>query len=189
MGKQLEALLSERPAAGALDRPAVLDEWVAAYGDGVLKLAYLHLKDRGLAEDVFQEVFTRVYLHLDRFRGEASPRTWIYRITVNLCRDKLGLWAARKVVTMAGDALAGLVGDTADTEDAALANVDAEVLLEAVLQLPLEFRAPVLLAYYEDMDLKQVAAALGLPPGTVRSRLHRARQRLRLLLWEGGWGR
>ncbi len=172
-----------------LDRQAILEEWVAAFGDGVLKLAYLHLKDRDLAEDVFQDVFTRVYLHMDEFRGEASPRTWIYRITVNLCRDRLGAWAARHVLLLGEDLLAALSGGRHDTEDSALAAVDAAVLLQAVLRLPVEFRAVVLLAYYEDMPLQEISQTLGLSPGTVRSRLHRARQKLKTLLREGGWSR
>lgn len=175
--------------AGVWDRRSTFDEWISKYGDGVLKLAYLYLKDQDLAEDVFQETFTRVYINMDRFRGESSPKTWIYRITTNLCRDRRGNWAARKIRLMGEDVLFTLLGGISHTEADALAAIDAEVLLQAVLQLPVEFRAVILLAYYEGMDLKDVGTVLGLPSGTVRSRMHRARQKLKTLLMERGWRR
>lgn len=173
--------------AGALDKQATIETWVRDYGDSVLKLAYLYLKDRHLAEDVFQDVFTRAYLGLDRFRGESSPKTWLYRITVNLCRDRLGAWNARKVLLLGEDLIAATLGSRDDTEAQAFSSVDAELLLALIQKLPLEFREVVLLAYYEDMELAEVAEALGLPGGTVRSRLYRARQKLKSMLDEEGW--
>lgn len=98
------AMASEQAVRRTAD--LTLEQLVREYGDGVLQLAYFYLKDRSLAEDIFQEVFTRVYTHLPKFRGESSPRTWIYRITVNLCRDKLRSWSFRKV-TFLGEEIIG----------------------------------------------------------------------------------
>jgi RNA polymerase sigma factor (sigma-70 family) len=175
--------------AGVLDKQATIEVWVADYGDSVLRLAHLYLKDRYLAEDVFQDVFTRAYLNLDRFRGQSSPKTWLYRITVNLCRDRLGAWNARKVLLLGEDLLSAARSIGADTEEEAFETVDAEILLNTVLKLPIEFREVLMLAYYEGMDLREVADALNIPSGTVRSRLFRARQRLKQLLEEEGWER
>lgn len=171
----------------ARDREATIADWVAAYGDDVLKLAYFYLKDRQLAEDVFQETFTRAFTQLDRFRGEAAAKTWLYRIAVNLCRDRLRSWSARNLLLLGADLLRRIT-DGGGTEESALAAVDADWLLRAVLQLPPEYREVVVLVYYEGMDLGDVAQALDLPPGTVRSRLHRARGKLRQMLLKGGWG-
>lgn len=165
-----------------------LEEWVDRYGDSVLQLAYLYLKDRDLAEDVFQEVFLRVHTRRHTFRGESSPRTWLYRITVNLCRDKLRSWALRRLV-MAGEELIALVAPPEpDVQDQVLADADRSALLEAVMALPVEYREVVLLYYYEELETAEVAEALSLSQGTVRSRLHRARARLKAML-EGGIGR
>lgn len=172
---------------GALDRQATIEAWVTDYGESVLKLAYAYMKDRHLAEDIFQDVFTKAYLHLDRFRGQSSPKTWLYRITVNLCRDRLGAWSARKVLLLGEEFLSAALGARSDTEEAAFDNVDAELLLATVLKLPLEYREVLMLVYYEDLALKQVGEALSLPGGTVRTRLFRARQKLKQLLEEGGW--
>ena len=170
-------------------RQATLENWITAYGDGVLKLAFCYLKDRHLAEDVFQEVFTRVYVNLDRFRGESSPKTWIYRITANLCHDKRRRGMGSRVLLLGEDLLAARSAPETDPQSDALAAVDAKLLLREVLRLPLEYREVVLLVYYEDMSLVEVGQVLRLPPGTVRSRLFRARKRLKTALQEGGWER
>lgn len=164
------------------------EQLVEEHGDSVLQLAYLYLKDRDLAEDVFQEVFTRVYTRHASFRGESSPRTWICRITINLCRDKLRSWAIRRVMVAGEELIALLAPPAPNVEDEILAEADRAALLEAIMQLPVAFREVVLLYYYEEMETAEVAAALGLSAGTVRSRLFRARARLRAMLEEGGSG-
>lgn len=171
------------------DRAAWLERLVDAHGDDVLRLAFLSLRDRAQAEDIFQEVFLRAYTHADSFRGESSPRTWLYRITVNLCRDRLRSAGFRRLVVIGDDAVGSLLPPVPDAEEEALAEADREELLEAVLRLPLEFREVILLYYIHELDVREVAEALGLTAGTVKSRLHRARLKLRTLLEEGGFSR
>ncbi|MDE6939386.1 MAG: sigma-70 family RNA polymerase sigma factor, partial [Lachnospiraceae bacterium] len=62
----------------------LLSELIAAYGDSILRMCYLYLKDYHLAEDVVQETFIQVYHHYDSFRQQSSVRTWIIQIAVNL---------------------------------------------------------------------------------------------------------
>ena len=176
-------------AAGGAEREARLRAWMQEYGDGVLRLAALYLKDQHLAEDVFQEVFTRAYLHMHEFRGDSSPKTWLYRIAANLCWDRQHRWSARRILFLGEELLTGSADAHSDPEEDALAAVDAKLLLHEVLKLPLAYREVVLLTYYEEMSLTEVGQVLGLKPGTVRSRLHRARQRLRTALEQGGWER
>ena len=183
----MELRLARSPGMDAAEREQTLHQLVDRYGNTVLHLAYLYLKDRDLAEDIFQEVFTKVYLQLHTFRGEASPKTWICRITINLCRDRLRSWTARRVLLLGEELFRSLPGVEEETEDAVLAAADRGALLEAVMQLRPEYREVVLLYYYEEMASAEVAAALSLSEGTVRSRLHRARAHLRGLLTEGGF--
>lgn len=183
----MEATVARAGPLDAAERAAALERLVDAYGDGILQLAYFYLKDRGLAEDVFQEVFTKVYLQWHTFRGESSPKTWIYRIAVNLCRDKLRSWSMRKVLLLGQDFVHSIPPGDAETEEEALALVDKADLLTAVMKLPEEYREVVLLYYYEEMDVREVSEALGLTDGTVRSRLFRARARLKAILTEGGF--
>ncbi|MFZ5817929.1 MAG: sigma-70 family RNA polymerase sigma factor [Bacillota bacterium] len=175
-------------SGGVLARELSLEELVDAYGDSVLHLAYLYLKDRDLAEDIFQEVFTRVYLQRHRFRGESSIKTWICRITINLCRDKLRSWAVRRVLVAGEELISLLVPPAPDVEEQVLVEADRAELLAAIMELPVEYREVVLLYYYEELETVEVAAALGLSQGTVRSRLFRARARLRAMLERGGTG-
>ena len=80
---------------GAADQ---LEYLMRRFGPQVQRIAYYYLRDLYLAEDVAQEVFYRVYRDLDKFRGESSYYTWIYRITVNLCRDYLRSAALRRLI-------------------------------------------------------------------------------------------
>jgi len=162
-----------------------LEGLIDAYGDGVLQLAYFYTNDRGVAEDIFQEVFTRVYLNLNRFRGEASPKTWIYRIVVNLCRDRFRSWAVRRVMLVGEEVLGVLLPPHPAVDDEVLAEAEKGALLQAITDLPLPFREVTLLYYYEEMETPEVARTLGLSEGTVRSRLYRARLKLKQVL-EGG---
>ncbi len=159
-----------------------LEGLIEAYGDGVLQLAYFYTQDRGAAEDLFQEVFTRVYVNLGRFRGQASPKTWIYRITVNLCRDRFRSGAVRRVLLVGEEILGVLLPPHPPVEDVILAEVEKGALLDAIMALRLEFREVVLLYYYEEMETPEVARVLGLSEGTVRSRLYRARAKLKEML-------
>ncbi|HWI62467.1 MAG TPA: sigma-70 family RNA polymerase sigma factor [Symbiobacteriaceae bacterium] len=184
----MEATLPAAAALDLTDRDGALEHLVDAYGDGILQLAYFYLRDRDLAEDIFQEVFTKVYLQLHTFRGESSPKTWIYRIAVNLCHDKLRSWNMRRVLLIGEDLLAALPLPTeVDAVEEVLAAADREVLLQKVMELPVEYREVVLLYYYSELDTGEVAQALRLSVGTVRSRLHRARAKLKAMLTEGGY--
>ena len=69
------------------------------YGKQVYRLAYYYVRDKHLAEDIYQEVFIRVYKNYHKFRHESSFYTWIYRITVNLCKDYLKSAKVRRIIT------------------------------------------------------------------------------------------
>ena len=77
-----------------------LEYLMRRFGSQVMKIAYYYLRDIHQAEDIYQEVFIRVYYNLDKFRGECSYYTWICRITSNLCKDYLKSAAFRKFITV-----------------------------------------------------------------------------------------
>ncbi|MDF2629203.1 MAG: polymerase subunit sigma [Symbiobacteriaceae bacterium] len=185
----MEATIAGGGAFDLAEKERTLEHLVEAYGDGVLQLAYFYVKDRSLAEDIFQEVFTKVFFGLHTFRGQSSPKTWIYRIAINLCHDKLRSWSMRRVLLIGEDFFSNLplLPTEVDAVERVLAEADRQVLLETVMALPVEYREVITLYYYEEMDTREVAQALGLSEGTVRSRLHRARARLKALLLNGGY--
>mgnify|MGYP000097278418 CR=1 FL=1 len=179
------------PERTVAERAQQLEYLMRRFGDEVLHLAYFYLKDRHAAEDVAQEVFLRVYCHLDDFTPEGSYHNWIYRITVNLCHDRLRSWTSRKV--FAAEDLSGgeptprcVAVDVADTEAQAIRSWEAERLLEAVMSLEPKYREVIALHYYSDLPVKQIAQLTGLTEANVKVRLHRARQRIRELLREEG---
>ncbi|WP_097025643.1 sigma-70 family RNA polymerase sigma factor [Clostridium peptidivorans] len=145
------------------------------YGNDVLKIAYLYLKDKHLAEDAFQEVFVKVYKNYNKFKNNSSEKTWIMRITINTCRDMLRISWFKKVrffKDIGDDSLK----DTYENVDEEIARkMQYEELLKEVMNLPLKYRELVILYYYEELSTMDISAALKIPEGTVRSRLFRAR--------------
>jgi RNA polymerase sigma-70 factor (ECF subfamily) len=140
----------------------------------VFTLCYRLCGHHADAEDAVQETFVDVYRGLSGFRGDASLSTWIYRIAIRAALRVRGR-AKSRTVTLPDDLLAG-VDLSADLKD------EAQRTLQAIGQLPWEHRVVLHLFAIEGMSHKQVGEILGIPEGTVWSRLHTARQRLRALM-------
>ncbi|MBN2310892.1 MAG: sigma-70 family RNA polymerase sigma factor [Candidatus Hydrogenedentes bacterium] len=137
--------------------------------------------NRADAEDLFQETFLRVYRHLDRFRAGAPFRPWLYRIATNACRDHLRRARRRRTVSLDRESFADgpapidraastLPGPGERAREAEL----AERLAAAVAKLPVKQRAVFLMARYDGMPYGEIGRALGIPVGTVKSRMNKA---------------
>lgn len=177
------ALPKPESAAAFADRGALLEQWMQEYGTRIMHLAYLYLKDRQLAEDLTQEVFIKAYRHMDEFRGESAVYTWLYRIAINLCRDRLrSPWWKRLILP--GEVPAVASGD--QPEEAALTTLRKEAVIQQVLALPDHYREMIILYYYQDLSTTEIAGLTGLPENTVKTRLHRARQHLKQALAREG---
>ena len=128
---------------------------------------------RYLKEDAAQETLLRAWQRYGTFRGEAAERTWITAIALNVCRDLLrSPWHTHR---MELSALAEPAAEDAPWDDTPL---------RAVLSLPRKYREVVLLRYYEEFTLEEIADTLGIVPGTVSARLTRAKRKLRPMLEE-----
>ncbi|MCR5684965.1 MAG: sigma-70 family RNA polymerase sigma factor [Lachnospiraceae bacterium] len=160
--------------------PFNIETLMREYGNDVLRTAYSYVKDRTAAEDCFQETFIKAYRNLDRFRGESSVKTWLIRITVNVCKDYLKSSYQRHVVPMMDFEEDAIISDN-DFEE--VENEDRnETIRRAVEALPQHYREAVMCVYYNEMSLAEAAKVLGVPEGTVKSRLARARDQLKNLL-------
>lgn len=150
-----------------------------SYGNDVLRIAYIYLKDKHLAEDVFQEVFIKVYKNLDKFRNDSSEKTWIMSITMNTCKDVLRISWFKKVITFNNldDDLS--LKTYANMDDKIINKVQYEELLKEIMNLPIKYKEPLILYYYEDLSTVEISSILKVPEGTVRNRLFRAREMLR----------
>lgn len=132
-------------------------------------------------EDLCQEVFLRVYRHLPRFRGDCRLSTWIAQITYNTCLN----WLQKKRVQIYGrDASEGtslddLPGACPSPEEMATNQDLAERLEQEIMALPLPYRMILTLYHVQEMSYEEIGQVMGLPQGTVKSYLFRARRRLK----------
>lgn len=135
------------------------------------------------AEDVLQDAFVRAYRHIGRVQlaEGASLRPWLHRIVVNLARD---LAARREPIVTSDTDLERFANGGPSLERTAERRELNRIVAEAVDRLPFDQRLVVVLFYTQDMDVEQIAATLGIPPGTVKSRLYYGRVRLRAALAE-----
>jgi RNA polymerase sigma-70 factor (ECF subfamily) len=140
----------------------------------VLGVAWRLLGSREDAQDAAQEVYLRVFRHLDRFRAEHDFRGWLYRITVNVCRD-----AARRRGAPVVHGTDADPGRPAAAEEELLGAERWHRLLEALASLPAKERAALVLRDLEGLTSEQVARALGSRPATVRGQIASARVKIR----------
>jgi len=172
-------------AAGDADAFAAL---VTRYQRSIVNLARALTADDGEADDLAQETFIRAYKAIGRFRGDSTFRTWLYRVAVNVIQSHLKKRARRW--RWFGPSLdeQGAAGreSPALATPATLENdaVRREMIDRALASLPEDMRIAVTLRDVQGFDYAEIAAMLGIPIGTVESRIFRARQRLRPLLAE-----
>ncbi|MCC6793748.1 MAG: sigma-70 family RNA polymerase sigma factor [Candidatus Hydrogenedentes bacterium] len=167
------------------DSGEAFETLVHRYESPLYNYAFRVLDNREDARDVFQETFLRVYKHRPRYRRGAPVRPWIYRIATNLCRDKLR--ARRRRPTIPLDAPASRDPDAkpvVDTlpdgrpnpaADAGAAELQAR-LHSALQRLPIKQRTVFVMARYQNMPYSEIARALFIPQGTVKSRMNKAVQ-------------
>jgi RNA polymerase sigma-70 factor (ECF subfamily) len=149
-------------------------ELVRSHREGVVNVVYRMCGDANLAEDAAQEAFVRAWKHLHSYRPRSPFRNWVYRIANNAALDVL----RRQRETVDVDALP-LASSGAGPEAAVEKEERAARVRQAVLELPDASRAVLVLREYEGLSYKEIADTLGIPIGTVMSRLNYARNRLR----------
>ncbi|HVM60267.1 MAG TPA: RNA polymerase sigma factor [Verrucomicrobiae bacterium] len=160
--------------------PAESGKWQALYEQHSRYVYYLALRmvgDAALAEDITHDVFLKAYAGLDRFRGQASLRTWLYRITINHCHNVQRAWQRRNIIT---------TGD-AQTWDTVAANTDSPLRVLEIKELgqriqrtldalPDEYKLLLLLVADENLSYQEVASLTEQSADAVRGKLHRARR-------------
>ena len=155
-------------------RPETLGDLLDAYGREIQTVAYLILRDRAEAEDVTIETLLTAFERGGEIRDERALRAWLFRVATN---KALGL-KRRSVRVVHLDA----VPDRADPRDLAATSSTRVALLAGVADLTPQVRAALVLRYYADLSVEEVAAALGKSPNTIKAQLQTGLDRLRIHL-------
>ena len=166
---------------------------VRAYQRRVFALLFRMLGNRAEAEDLAQEVFVQVFKAIGSFRGESKLSTWIYRIAVNLSKNRTKYLRVRHAgeqdpldsvaerVPLA-DAKRANVAYVARPDDMVAGKQMERIVRDAILQLEPSFRECLVLRDVEDLSYEEIGSITGLAEGTVKSRIHRARAQLKELV-------
>lgn len=180
--KQVEPTLIAEPEAierAARGDHAAFGALVEQYQEVAFRAAYLIVRDSQAAEDVAQDAFIRAFRHLDSFRQGEPFRPWLLRIVTNTAINEVR--ARQRRGGLLGR-FAAVAPASVDAPEVSLADEHASMLARAINELPLDDRIVLHLRYFLDLPEREIAATIGKPAGTVKSRLHRASKRLRELI-------
>lgn len=159
----------------------VVERLIQDYGQEVYRIAYFYIKDRQLAEDVFQEVFYKVMKNYHKFQHQSSEKTWLTRITINTCKDLLRTNWIKRVTTFS-------TWQEPQSDYEAPFDIEKQEeyqeLYQMIQKLPTKYKDVILLFYYKELSYEEISQILGIPEGTVRSRLARARTKLKKMISE-----
>ncbi|MBN1300919.1 MAG: sigma-70 family RNA polymerase sigma factor [Melioribacteraceae bacterium] len=156
---------------------AAFETLVNLHKEKVRNLVYLTLGDTEFVDDISQDVFISVYHKLKEFRFESKFTTWLYRITVNKCRDYLRKKRVRSIFTPIKDSHNELSVKThSETLDI------PGLVRKSIQKLPEKLKIPLILRDIDGLSYKEIADQLNCEVGTIKSRIFRARESLRFIL-------
>jgi RNA polymerase sigma-70 factor (ECF subfamily) len=166
------------------------NELVLTYGRRIGTLVFRMLGNRAEADDMTQEVFVQVFKSIDSFRGDAKLSTWMYRIAVNLCKNRAKYLRVRhtnqqdELEPLAdrlplGDAHTANVAHIEQPDEAMAGREITKIVQDAMARIDPTFRECLVLRDVEELSYDEIVAITGLPVGTVKSRIWRARAQLK----------
>lgn len=157
----------------------LIDDYIRLYGKRLFGLCMTLCRNRDDAEDLYQETWLKVLSHIHKFDETKEFEPWAARICVNTYRNILRRLKISPFVDFASDAEKTLRMESVSADER-----DHTALYDAVDRLPERLRVTVILYYFRDMDVQKTAEILGIPEGTVKSRLNHARKRLKEALMD-----
>jgi len=166
------------------------EQLIRDYEKRILNYCFRMMGNLSDAEDAAQEVFVKIFRFIDSFNGQSSFSTWLYRIASNVCLDLLRKAKRQPKDTVSiyqendeGEEYSIAIEDTEpDPYERAQLSEAQKVLKEALNQLSDEHKQVIILRDIEGLSYEEIAEAMGTAPGTVKSRINRARQMLKKLL-------
>jgi RNA polymerase sigma-70 factor (ECF subfamily) len=156
---------------------SAFNELVKRHKDKVRNIIYVTLSNTDAIDDIAQEVFITVYKHLKSFRFESQFTTWLYRITINKCKDHLRKKNIRKIfLPLRDDEEETIVGSINENTDI------KHIVRNAIASLPDKLRIPIVLKDLEGFSYQEIADTMDCEIGTVKSRIFRGREALKNIL-------
>ena len=150
---------------------------VKRHKEKVRNIIYLTMNNSALVDDIAQDVFVTIYRNLKNFRFESQFTTWLYRITVNKCKDYLRRMNVRKIFSPLDE------GIEASEYSSPVENRDvSKIVTEAISKLPVKLRMPLILKDIEGFSYQEISETLNCEMGTVKSRIFRGREKLKEIL-------
>ena len=177
--------LKERLLVRRLKRgePEAFDSLVRTYQSRIYNLCFRFFGNKADAEDVAQEVFCTLFLKIGSFRGDSSLSTWIYRVAVNHCKNRGKYLARRRHESLDQESGVGraraAVSQAAQPADTLQGEDLKRMVQEEIQALDDEHRIVLILRDLQELSYSEITEVTGLPEGTVKSRLHRARTALK----------
>ena len=150
---------------------------VKRHKEKVRNIIYMTMNNSALVDDIAQEVFITVYKNLKHFRFESQFTTWLYRVTVNRCKDYLRRINVRKIFSPIEDGY-----DVSEYSTPAESNDISKIVMDAISKLPVKLRMPLILKDIEGFSYQEISETLKCEMGTVKSRIFRGREKLKEIL-------
>lgn len=172
MNESQEVALVGRGQAGDKEAFRTL---VEQYRSTLFGTAYLMLRDRGLAEDAVQEALIKMRKHLPSLRLRGSFKAWLVRIVVNEVKQQ---FRKKQVPTVPLEQASEVAGDFDEVETAMIHDEERQQLKQALAKLPPEQRESLVLRYFSELTVPEIATVTGQHEGTIKSRLSRGLERL-----------
>ncbi|WP_231877302.1 RNA polymerase sigma factor [Bhargavaea cecembensis] len=168
--------MAHSPAETEAGHRKLFDDLVRRYADELKRIAYIYVHDHAECEDIVQEVFISCYTNLGSFRQESEYKTWLIRITINKCKDHHRKWSFRNLVYKP---VIGLFKTGPSAEEKLMGRHISQEMIGRVSALPAKYKEVLILYYYQDMGVAEIAAVLDMNVSTVKTRLQRGRESLK----------
>lgn len=173
-----EALMEQKFETKAVMNETKMEQLIHDYGNNLLRLCTLYLKDRYLAEDALQEVYIRVWKKYSLFEGQSQEKTWMTRIAINVCKNYMrSPWHIKTEIQEISELIGKEVNEYQQIDN----KID---LMKGILKLKEKYRVMILLYYYQELSVKEIAFVLKRKESTVLTHLKRAREQLKKYLTE-----
>lgn len=169
------AVLIQETNDTEITKSDLLHQLMLEYGSELKRIAYLYVNDRVECEDIIQEVFITFYQNLEKFRQDASYKTWLIRITINKCKDHRKRWSIKNLIYKPD---IYPLNTSQSSENEYIQQHHSNEIIEQIASLSGKYKEVLILYYYQEMNMREISEVLNISINTVKSRLLRGKESL-----------